>query len=440
MRWFERTHERFWLVPSLFCIAALALALGTTALDEALDLDGLGSEPLGFTGDADSAWWFLATAAGSIITVAGTAYSITMAVLALSSSQFGPRLIRNFIRDTGNQVVLGTFLSTFIYCMVSLRTVRGVENDPFVPYLSVAVASLLVLASVGMLIYFFAHVSRSIQVNTVVSSIGIDLDAAITRMFPPEVHGVHALRVEPDAIFGLDFRPVASRRSGYINATDFERLLRIAEDSSLRIKVPHHEGQFLVRGAAVAEVMHDDATLPDEHALADSIVDCFAITDDRVSDNDIEYFIDQLVEIAARALSSAINDPFTAMACIDRLGASLRLLVRRELPSPYHVDANGVQRIVSKRLTFRGALDAAFNLIRQYGSGNVPVALRLIETIAIIAEYTTDPLETEALLEHARMAEHSARQHMLEGADITALEERFRWAIRALSLPDIESI
>ena len=95
-----------------------------------MDLEGLGAEPLGYTGDADGAWWFLATAAGSIITVAGTAFSITMAVLALSSSQFGPRLIRNFIRDIGNQVVLGTFLATFLYCLVVLRTVRGGESDP----------------------------------------------------------------------------------------------------------------------------------------------------------------------------------------------------------------------------------------------------------------------------------------------------------------------
>jgi uncharacterized membrane protein len=440
MRWYERLNERFWVVPALFCVAAIVLALTTTVLDETVDLEGLGAEPWGFTGDPDGAWWFLATAAGSIITVAGTAFSITMAVLALSSSQFGPRLIRNFIRDLGNQIVLGTFLATFLYCLVVLRTVRGGEVDPFVPYLSVLVATVLAIASAGMLIYFFAHVSRSIQVNTVVASIGKDLDEAIVNMFPVEQPGPHLPSPELDAIFGLDFRPVASRRSGYIAAADYERLARIAKEASLRVRVPHHEGQFIVRGAAIAEVIHDDASLPTDAALGARIVEAFTISDDRVADNDIEYFIDQLVEIAARALSAAVNDPFTAMACIDRLGASLRLLVRRELPSPYHYDADGVLRVVSKRLTFRGALDAAFNLIRQYGSSNVPVALRLIETIAIIAEYTTEPLETEALLEHAGMAEHSARAYIREDADMAALEERYRWAIKALSLPDIESI
>ena len=442
MRWQARFRDKFWLVPTLFSVAALALALATTSLDEALELDGLGSEPLGYTGGADGARAFLSTVAGSMITVAATAFSITIAILALTSVQFGPRLIRNFVRDVSNQAVLGTFLATFLYCLVVLRTVRGPDEGEFVPYLSIAVASLLALASLAMLIYFISHVSRSIQVMNVVASISRDLDAAILELYPAEGQHVRRDRVDPEseALFARDFRHVASRRSGYIQSIDYGALLGLAQANGIRLRVPRHPGQFIARGATIAEAINDDGTWPESHTLGEQIVGAFTIGDDRTAEDDIEYHIDQLVEVGVRSLSPAINDPFTAMACIDRLGSSLRLLVRRELPSPYHRDADGALRVVSKNLTFDGALDAAFNLLRQYGATSAPVAMRLMETLAIIGEHTSDPDETGALLAHARMVEHTARQRLEEAADVAALEERFGAAIVALETPDQEAL
>jgi uncharacterized membrane protein len=192
----------------------------------------------------------------------------------------------------------------------------------------------------------------------------------------------------------------------------------------------------VTRGSAIAEALHDDGTLPTDSQLAIAIAAAFEIGDDRVSDQDIEYFLDQLVEVAVRALSPAINDPFTAMACVDRLGVSLRSLAGRQLPTPLHYDDQGTLRLVSKTETFRGALDASFNLIRQYGQSSVPVSLRLIETLAVIAEHTSDPQEIEAISNHVRMVEHSAKSHMTEPADIAALNERFARAIRALEAQD----
>jgi uncharacterized membrane protein len=356
--------------------------------------------------------------------------------------QFGPRLIRNFVRDVSNQAVLGTFLATFLYCLVVLRSVRGQDEGEFVPYLSIAVASLLALASLAMLIYFISHVSRSIQVMNVVASIGADLDAAIARLFPPEPPQAHndAPADEEAARFEGEYRRVGARRSGYIASVDFGALIRLAHENGLRVRVPHHAGQFVARGAALAEVAYDNGEWPNDRALGEAIAAAFIVGDDRVADNDIEYHIDQLVEVGVRALSPAINDPFTAMACIDRLGASLRFLARRELPSPYHRDAEGVLRVVSKSLTFRGAIDASFNLLRQYGANSAPVAMRLVETLAVIAEHTADPEETDALLDHARMVEHTARLHLREAADIAALEERLAVALRAIEQPDQEAL
>jgi uncharacterized membrane protein len=221
---------------------------------------------------------------------------------------------------------------------------------------------------------------------------------------------------------------------------NYARLLETAAENRMRIRVPLRPGQFIGRGASIAEVLHDDLSLPSNHELADSIDGCFDIADDRGSDMDIEYHIDQLVEVASRALSSAINDPFTAMACVDRLGASLRFLVRRQLPSAFMRDGAGVVRVVAKTETFPGALDDAFNLIRQHAQSSIAVTLRLIETLAVIAEHTDDPYELAAIRRHAEMIQHSARSVVHETADIDALEERYNLVMRALEAPDLEAI
>jgi uncharacterized membrane protein len=269
---------------------------------------------------------------------------------------------------------------------------------------------------------------------SVIASIGKDLDRAIAELFPEaDTHtGSPGTRLNADDLFAAGYRRVAARRSGYVNGVDYDGLVRIAAGARLRIRVPHHPGQFVARGAALAEIVSDDGNLPSNGSPAESIVEAFEIGDDRAAGQDVEYHIDQLVEIAVRSLSPAINDPFTAIACIDRLGASLRLLARRRLPSPHYFDRAGVLRVVTKTQTFEGALDAAFNLIRQYGHTSPAVAMRLIETIAVIAEHTADPAETRALLGHATMVEHAARVAMSEAADIAALEERFDVALRAL--------
>lgn len=438
-----RLRENFWLVPTLLSVLAVVCGLTSIAIDRELELKGLGGETLGYSGDADSAQALLNTIAGSIITVAGVSFSITIAVLALASAQFGPRLIRNFIRDLGNQVVLGTFVATFLYCLVVLSSIRT-GDDSFVPYLSVAICSLLAFASIGMLIYFVAHVAGTIQVMNVVAQIGDDLHATITRLYPAEIDWVQhegyneAAVVEP--LFAGNLRPVAARRSGYVRSVSYDRLLEIASRERVRIRVPFRAGQFVSRGAALAEVISDDGSLPDDHGLAEAIAGSFDLATSRGSDQDIEYHIDQLVEVACRALSPAINDPFTAMACIDRLGAALRYLVRREMPSAFFRDANGLLRLVVKQETFPGSLDAAFNLIRQYGHSSVPVALRLIENLAIIAEYTADPYELAAIQRHADMVRHSASELMTEPADVEALEERYQLVVRSLETPDFEAI
>ena len=433
------TRESFWFLPAVMSVAAILLSFVTVAMDDWLGWKLLSEAPFGNAGGPSGARSLLTIIAGSMITVASLTFSITIAALALASSQLGPRMMRNFVRDRGNQIVLGTFIATFVYCVMILRTVRGPEGTVFVPSISVTMGLVLAVASLAVLIYFINHISMSIQATRVIASIGADLDATIDRLYPQRIdwsrtpeeieRQTHDAEEPPEP--PGEVHHVSSRRSGYIHNVKFDALVQTAKKASVVVRIPHHAGQFIAKGATIAEVFADDGRTHNGD-LDDEVVAAFVVGYDRAAGEDIEYYIDQLVEIAVRALSPGINDPFTAMACVDRLGASLRQLAERILPSPYHQDDEGTVRVIAKTQTFEGALSAAFNLIRQYGQSSAPVSMRMMETLAVLAEWAPARDHKAALLSHARMIESGATATMQERSDIRALEERFTLVIRAL--------
>ena len=411
---------------------AVLLSFATLELDGELEWSGLGDGPFGNVASADGARTLLATIAGSMITVASLTFSITIASLSLASSQFGPRLMRNFMRDTGNQVVLGTFIATFAYCLLVLRTVRGTEGIAFVPSISMVMAVVLAMASLAVLIYFINHISLSIQATRIIASIGRDLDAIVEQLYPEKRdQGDDGSGYQEDQDWEPrgESRRVYSLRSGYVQAVRYEDLVREAKQADVVVTIPHHAGQFVSKGTTIAEVFGNGTA---DEEFDQKVNEAFTIGSDRTARRDVEFYIDQLVEIAVRALSPGINDPFTAMACIDQLGASLRQLAERKLPPPNHRDEDGNVRVHAKSQTFDGAVSAAFNPIRQYGQTSAPVSMRLMETIAVLAEYAPSAEHRETLLRHARMIQQAATSQMQEQADIAALEERFDSVIEAL--------
>jgi uncharacterized membrane protein len=415
-------------------IAAVALSFATLMMDDELDWNTFGNGPFSTVGTVDGARTVLATIAGSMITVASLTFSVTIASLSLASSQFGPRLVRNFIRDTGNQIVLGTFIATFIYCLLILRTVKGSEDFTFVPSISLLVGILLAMASLGVLIYFINHIALSIQATRIIGTIAHDLTSTINRLYPEKLDETEESQDPEDKEEWTppgEPRRVYATRSGYLQAIQHDDLVSLARDASVVLHVPHHPGQFIAKGSTIAEIYGEPGNrdVPD---LDERVVQSFWLGNDRSSGRDIEFYIDQLVEIAVRALSPGINDPFTAMQCLDQLGASLRQLAERKLPSPNHRDEDNTIRLVATSQTLEGAIGAAFNMIRQYGGTSPPVAMRMMEVIAVLAEYAPSAAHRDALLLHARMVESSSAEHLQERVDIEALEERFRAVIDVL--------
>jgi uncharacterized membrane protein len=380
----DRLRGSFWFVPSLFAAVALGLAFAMLATDRALE----GSLPqalLLYTGGAEGARSLLSAVAGSIITVVGLAFSITVVALQLAAAQLGPRLLRNFVRDPGNQIVLGTLVGTFVYCLIVLRAVRGgngLSDDAFVPHLSVTVGVVLAMLSIGVLIYFIHHAARSMQADNVIATVMKDLDGAIDVVFPDRLPSTV---VGPDPVESPTPPPehetarVESAGSGYVQSIDAERLTRLARAQDLVLWVTCRPGDFVSAGDVIGRAW--------PRARADETVQrtvprAVVLGIERTMLQDVLFGFEQLAEIAAHALSSSLRDPITATRCIDRLGEAIDRLAARRPPRPVRRDAEGCLRLVVRTVTLEEAVGAAFDMIRAHARGSRLVGVHLLETFA----------------------------------------------------------
>jgi uncharacterized membrane protein len=395
----------FWFLPAAMAFGAAVLSMVSLTLDEAVKDSTVASAAWIYGGGAEGARALLSTVAGSMITVAGVVFSITIVALTLAASQFGPRLLRTFMRDRGNQIVLGAFLSTYLYCLLVLRTIRSGADQEVVPHLSVTLALLLAVLSLGVLIYFVHHVSASIQASNLIAAVSGELTLAIDRLFP-ECLGEEAdatqqdvpTTASPDHLANSG-GGVTAAASGYIQALDNDALLRLARTHDILVRLERRPGHFVADGTLLATVW--PASKLDE-ALGWRIRKSFVTGPERTPTQDVEFAIDQLVEIAVRALSPGLNDPFTAMTCLDRLGDALVRLAGRRIPSPYRLEGDKL-RIIAEPVTFAGVANAAFNQIRQYGRSSVAVTIRLLETIGQVAEHARRQEDLSVLRRHAEM-------------------------------------
>jgi len=431
----DALNSSLWFVPSLMALVTTGLSFATLAIDWTVKQKTIEQAGWLWAGGPSGAREILSTIAGSMITVAGVAFSITIVVMTLASSQFGPRLLRNFMRDTSNQVVLGTFISTFIYCLLILRTIRDDGASEFVPHISVTLGIVSALASLGVLIYFIHHVSVSIQAPIVIARVAEELDRGIARLFPEKVgqNTGEQGNKEPASDLPPDFlrqaSAVQSSATGYLQAVAAEALMAIAEENDLVLRLNYRPGHFVVQGTALVLVWPKERVSPQ---LVDKVNSSFIIGPERTEAQDVEFSVHQLVEVAVRALSPGINDPFTAVTCADRLGAALCRLAAREIPSPYRYDARNKLRVIAPGVTFADVTDAAFNQIRQYGRSSASVTIRLLEVLAVVARQVQTEEDRAALLRQAIMIERGSREGLAEEQDRKNVEERYQSFLTAL--------
>lgn len=414
----ESLRATYWAVPSVMVVAALALAVGMVQLDRSTGEEFIDQLSWIYTGGPDGAREVLSTIAGSMMTVAGVTFSITIVALTLASQQFGPRLLRNFLRDRGNQVVLGTFVSTYIYCLMVLRTVRGGDDAEFVPNLSVTTGVLLAIFSLGVLIYFIHHVSVSIQASQIIANVTHDLEHAIDRLFPEMVGDGRRPSSADAASTGVETgRVVVSRRSGYVQGIDGARLMQTAVEREWVVRVAATPGTFVREGSALLRVTGGQDEDGDE-----ALRRAFLLGAERTGSQDVSFFVEQLTELAVRALSPGVNDPGTARMCLDRLEQTLCRLVAREWPSPLRFDDAGALRVIAEPVPFEQIAHEAFAEIGRHGRHSVEVTCHVLRAIAGVSSCASRAGDRRALSHLAATTVQRALEAIAEETDRRRVE------------------
>ena len=421
----------FWFVPSLIVTFSTVLAVGLIEADSSGSRDWMADWPRLFGAGAAGARGMLATIAGSMMTVVGVTFSMTLMTLALASSQYTSRILRNFMRDRITEVVLGIFAGVFTYCLIVLRTIRGGDEGGFVPSLSVAVSVVLAIGGIGALIFFIHHIAASIQASSIIASVAAETLVAVDRLFPGKLgHG-------PDdddedqltlALSEPNWQAVAAPKNGYIQSVDSDALLRLAREQQTLVRMERGIGEFVVQQSTLASLA---LAVPPEKELIAAVQSAYSINRHRTLEQDAGFGIRQIVDMALRALSPSTNDTTTAVMCVDYLTAILSRLASRDIPCSHRYEEAKL-RVITLGPAFASLVAESFDQIRGSADGNVAVLLRLLDALQTIARFTTSGGRRQVLQEQMDCIAEVAARTIKAPHERTRFENRLAQVRKAL--------
>lgn len=411
-------YDSLWFLPALFTAAAIVLAFLLVRAEGVLP-EAFREQRLAwlFAGGPEGARGVLAAIAGSLITVTGVVFSVTIVALQLASSQYTPRVLRTFMADRANQLVLAVFIGTFVYAIFVMRTIYAGDGGvgPFVPSLAVTTAVLLSVISIGFLIFYIHHVAVSLQVETIMANVTADTLRVIEQQYPREGEDE-----PPHQAIGTE-HVVWSKGSGYITALDEDRLLHIARRSGCLVRVDIPVGEFVYPGTRLATICGDP---PGDEAL-DKAAGAFATGASRTPHQDVGLGIVELVDIGVKALSPGINDPTTAMGAIDRLGELLLELGRRGRRTKRSEDG---AVLLLKLPTYADVLHLGIDQIMHYAADSAAVLehmVRMLGRIGALLPESRRPAITAQLVRIGRFS----RERLKNDADRSTLERAIDRAV-----------
>jgi uncharacterized membrane protein len=410
----------FLLLPAAIMLAMAAVGLGVVWSEEHLPIVGA---------LADRWWWtvsreptiaqlVLSAIAGSVMTVLSVVYSVLLLVLTFASIQFSPRIIVAFMKDRVNQLTLGSFLGTAAFSLVTLPFIHTAPS-PFVPRIAVSLAMLLAMASLVLLVYFIHNMALSIQPNSIVQRIALETEDVIERLSErstAEQHPRHA-----SVVAGTEGKALKCPASGYIQFVDRDTLRWTAKKHGVCVHVSRGIGQFIPKGSVLATVTPGDHA---SQACLRAALRAFHLGAVRTMEDDVEFGVLQIVDIALKAISPAVNDPSTAIMCVDYLSHILTCAATRKPPDEQIFDDAGVLRLILKQTSFARLLNIAFDQIAQYGRSDLAVSLRLLRALNDVAEVTRDHSNLLAIASTAQGICDLCAPHFSEAARAELVRRR----------------
>jgi len=423
----------FWLLPSLIVLVCMIFAAAIIETDSAGSDRWLAQWPRLFGVGPEGARDMLSTLAGSMMSITGVTFSMTLVALALASSQNTSRILRNFMRSRVTQVTLGVFAGVFAYCLIVLRTIRT-GDAAFVPTLAVSFAFVLALGGIGVLVFFIHHIASSIQASNIIASIAQETTVAIDRLFA-EKRGRAPDKAEAEendqVLASRDERtwyPVPAALSGYIQSVDSDALLDFARKRKTLVRMEHGVGAFVVKNTALASLA---LAYPPDQKMIDALNEAYSVGRLRTVEQDPSFGIRQLVDMALKALSPGVNDTSTAVMCVDYLSAILARLACLQFPSSHRYEG-GALRVIAIVPTFGGLLAEAFDQVRGCAEGNVAIMARMLDAIGAIASLTVNPDHIRLLDEQRQWIAELADRTIESTHDRARIEERLTKARETL--------
>jgi len=427
-----------WFVPALLVLTAVLLAVVLVDIDSRLDAGIWAAWPRLFGAGAAGSRGMLEVIATSMITVAGVVFSITIAALAQASSQYSSRLLRNFMSDRTNQVVLGVFVSIFIYCLVVLRTIRGGDEGAFVPSLAVLAGIGMAFIGIGFLIYFIHHTATSIQASQIIARVAGETIEAIDHLFPQRLGQEEDQSLQIQALREVlpTQQTVPALRTGYIQSVDNEMLLEFARQRRVVVRMERGIGDFAIEDTPLVSLMRNQAKdEPVDESAVEHLNHAYTIGRQRTTEQDAAFGVRQIVDVANKALSPGINDTTTAVLCVEYLTALLVRVAQRHIESPYRFEGTQL-RVIARGATFPGLLSSAFDEIRRNGEGNTRVLAKLLHALATLAAVTQAEGRRQALLQQAEALREAVQRSINPPKERQALADECLHLVSALQRND----
>lgn len=428
LEWLKYNYRNFkatyWFIPSMLCTSLLIVLAGLLYFDTITNLN--------YYTRPDLVREYLIVVAGSTIGVAGTVFSITIAAVSFTASQYGPRILNNFMEDTGNQITIGIFISTFLYCISVLQTMHGSLAD-VVPQFPIFFLYPLVLVNIAALTYFIHHIPSSLRVSKIIHGIGSELVEKVGAAFYERVSYRKFEDVdEEDIIDETDEESefILNEDDGYIQSADAGKIFDVCKRHGLVYKFKGRPGDFKSSGMALGVIKPKSKLTP---MVEREIREAYSFTVHRNQVRDTLFYLDELIEIAARALSPGINDPYTAMNCMDWIGSFLLHALESEMPTPYYYDSDRNIRVITYKFTYEKLISRACEGLRPYVVGDRKTVIHLLEIIQMIGEQLEDEEQINVLRRQVKNLHAEAKSQSTFDVDLDFLEKQQQKTLRILS-------